>query len=290
MITIDPLWPTFLKSQDFARLAGYGLAVSKPAGGFHVAWGENVAGARHCVMETGFFRDALHFDAHGLYEGASFNFPVARREIEHFAAPRSWRTLALQPKFAQPSARSSWPGVVVILQHPADRSIKRAGAMEDYHAFVAQACAYYGPRAFLKKHPVTLGNRAEMEFLERVARQHGCELGHVDTSVIDDCEFVLVYNSTFAVDAMMRGKHVMQYAPGYFWQTGCVQYAARDVRAKIATCEGNPDRFLDFLVWRYCVHQKMPLERFAELLGILAGSNVLFPVPPEFSYGAYLAP
>jgi len=288
VITIDSLWPTFLKSQEYARLAEHGISVGPPGEGFHVAWGENVRGVRHCAMETGFFWDAIHFDAVGLYESASLNFPAARRWIERFEAPRSWRTLALKPKFGQPAAKREWPGVVIVLQHPNDRSILRAGSTADYHRFVAEACAHYGSRAFLKKHPVTLGNRAEMALVDGLAAQHGCEIGHVNPSVIDQCEFVLTYNSTFAVDALMRGKHVVQYAPGYFWQTGCVQYSGRHVAPRIEPGEVSADQFLDFLAWKYCVHKLMPLERFAELLRILAASKEFFPIPTEFSYGAYL--
>ena len=102
------------------------------------------------------------------------------------------------------------------LQNPTDRSIHRGSSTADYFRFVEAAAAYYKRHFFLKLHPWNSG-ATESRFVE-IANTHGCRIGRVNHRVIEGCKFVLVYNSTFVVDCLLRGVKVAQYAPGYFYQ------------------------------------------------------------------------
>lgn len=297
MVIIDSLWPIFLKAQDYRKLREYGFQFTDEVKGYQnnpdnflVAWGDCAYKIRHGVMETGFFWDAIHIDSVGLYERAAFNFPLARGIIENFEAPTPWSALPINPKFAQPQVASSWTGLVLACQHPGDRSVLKAGSTGDYHRFVESAAKYYGKHLFLKKHPVTLGNTDEMAFIDGLARTHGCGVGHAGRTIISQAEAVLTYNSTYAVDALMQGKHVYQFAPGYFWQTGVVQYSSRMLpTSPVDIMPQYVNRFLDFLVWKYCFHKNTPFPRIAELLNIFSTSGDLFPLPTHLSYGAFLS-
>lgn len=300
MIIVDRLWPTFLKSQDYRILREYGIAFNDEhkdfldcAENYLVSWGENQSKIRHSVMETGFFWDGIHIDAYGLYERCSLNFPFAQKIIENFEAPKAWRTLnqegKLRPKFNQSSISMDWDGVVVACQYPKDRSVWRAGSSGDYHRFLEEAAKHYGSKVFFKKHPVTLGNKEEMEFLDQLCLKYGSQCGYVNHSVMTKAESVLVYNSTFVVDALMAGKHVYQYAPGYFWQSGVVQYTNRSVCAPYQPIkESFVDKFVDFLIWKYCFHKLLPMDKLAQIIKTFATSNEHFPLPVELSYGYFI--
>jgi hypothetical protein len=300
MIVLDTLWPLFLKSQDYRLLNQHNLKFKDEIPQFldnpdnyYVSWGENVTKIRHSVIETGFFLDAIHLDVHGLYEKASFNFPNARKIIENFTAPKPWKDLnaegKLQSKFGQPKTSPSWDGIVAICQHHTDRSVWKAGSSGDYHQFLESIGKYYGKRVLFKKHPVTLGNKDEIARIEAIASKYGCEIASVDISVIDHAEAVWVYNSTFVVDALMRGKQVNQFAQGYFWQSGVVEYTNREIFSPQKTVDPEyVNKFIDFLIWKYCFHKMLPLDKLAEIVKIFESSKEFFPLPVELSYGTFI--
>lgn len=300
MIVVDQLWPHYLKSQDYTRLAEFGITVSKTGHEvrnnphtFIVGWGDTIHQSRSAAIETGFFWDGIHIDSIGLYEKAAFNFPQARAEVSDFDAPESFRSLQnrglTRSKFRQSTERVEWDGVVVVAQHPGDRSIWKAGSTGDYHRFLDEACAYYGAKAFVKLHPVVMGNKEELEIVRNIAARHGSHCGHVDLSILDKAESVLVYNSTFVVDAIAAEKNVVQYAPGYFWQSGVVQYSERNVRQFRGSSDASfREKFLDFLVWKYCFHKLTPMEGLADIVKAFASSKSLFPLPVELSYAAHM--
>ena len=297
MIIFDNYWPQFVKSQDFNKLKNYQFQSSEDNKNFLgndknflVSWGENKSNIRHCVMETGFFWDALHFDKHGLYDKASFNFPEAKKIISSYNAPISWNKLNLRQKFTQKEENINWEGIVLIAQHPTDRSIYKVGTSKDYYNFIEKICSKYQSKIFIKKHPAVINNKIDNEILEGIALRYNCEIGNVNTSVIDNAEAVYLYNSTFVVDALMREKHVVEFAPGYFWQTGTVQYSDRKIPQKYKYCnQAYIDKFLDFLVWKYCVHKLLPMRKYAKLIRTFSKSNQFFPLPEECSYAHYLS-
>lgn len=300
MIILDRLWPHYLKSQDYNQLANYGIAISNitqdiknNSENFIISWGHSAYQSRCALVESGFFLEAIHIDSIGLYEKASFNFPLSKEKIEKFQAKESFRDLCskglIKPKFNQSHEKVNWDGVVIIAQHPGDRSIWKAGSTGDYHKFLNDACSYYGNKAFIKLHPVIMGNPKELEIIENIAKKNGSQYGHVGMSVIENAEFVLVYNSTFVVDALMAKKHVVQYAPGYFWQSGTVQFSSREIPNKIEfQDEKYREKFLDFLVWKYCFHKMLPINNIAEIIKAFSLSKEIFPLPEHLSYASYL--
>jgi len=300
MIVVDQLWPHYLKSQDYGKLSEHGITISKTGSevrnnpdNYVVGWGERIHQTRSSAIETGFFWDAIHIDAVGLYESASFNFPEARNEIEKFSAQATYRHLEamglMKSKFRQPPTEAEWDGVVIIAQHPGDRSIWKAGSTGDYHLFVEEACRYYGNRAFVKLHPVVMGNKEEIALIESIAKKHGSSVGNVALSVLDKAESVLVYNSTFVVDALVARKNIVQYAPGYFWQSGVVQYSGRKIKPFHGTAnELFNEKFLDFLIWKYCFHKLTPMHDIARIVKGFASSRDMFPLPTELSYASHI--
>lgn len=294
MIYYDETLSALIKAQNYALLDdGVNVRVKgkmpqvTPANDYLIAWGDNPKGINHAVMETGFFQNALHLDKTGLYERASFNYPDGRREVEAFKAPRPWKDIAhlIHAKYGQPNSTQSWEGVVLACQHPNDRSVLKAGGTKDYYAFIEEACRFYGRQLYLKKHPVMVQNKECNGLLEGLALKHGCELGHIGSSILGRAEAVLVYNSTFVVDALMHGRHVMQYAPGYFWQAGVVQYLHKKLDA--SRREADPvfvNQFIDFLLWKYCFHAGLELEKVRQILSAFHLSRDLFPLPQHLSY------
>lgn len=300
MIEVSNLWHTFLKRQNFLELEKRGLAFCSQgkkfpseSTGFFVSWGDFIPSTRHCIAETGFFRNGMHMDSNGLYESSSFNLSGARKIISEFSAPKSWRQLnnekKILSKFPQPTATENWDGIVVACQYPKDRSILRAGSIRNYYDFLEESCKYYGGKAFLKIHPVITNNKEERSIIESCALKYGCEVGHVGSSILDNAEAVVVYNSTYVVDALLRGKKVLQYAPGYFWQSGVVQYLSRSCSSPDENEDKEYiDKFLDFLIWKYCFHMDSPIENIANIIREFSTSKSLFPLPQEFSYGAFI--
>ena len=256
---------------------------------YFLSWGDPVAKCKTGTMETGFFWDAMHIDTIGLYANSSLNTVMGRNAIMEFNAPKSAREIILQGKHPPSKYRPigeavSWNGVVLALQNPSDRSIHRGSSTLDYFRFVEMACIHYKEQLFLKLHPWNSGE-IEQRF-RALAAEHGCSIGRVSHAVIENCKFVLVYNSTFVVDCLIRGVAVAQFAPGYFYQCPGVNYVAYQFPDEL---ESNPEdgfKLCDFLVWRYCFDQGMPIEKLVELFRHYANSRDLFPLPEELSYGA----
>lgn len=291
-LVLDDCLVSFRRSQDYSELQNHGISLKSVSGKLSdhhvISWAEHVLGVRHSCLETGFFKNALHLDTVGLYQECSLNFPSAIREIERYEAHESWKGLSLHPKFGQPSEPVEWAGIVVALQYANDRSILRAGPVSRYYRFVEDVCSQFGKKAFLKVHPCIIGDPSALKVVHDIALKYGCEIGHVSTSVIDKAEAVFTYNSCFTVDALMRGKHVVQYAPGYFWQTGAVQYTGGEIPSKfIPIKDGFADKFLDFLVWKYCWDERMPMSEIATIMKCFASSKEMFPLPTELSYGGF---
>ncbi|MBD3672833.1 MAG: glycosyltransferase family 2 protein [Planctomycetaceae bacterium] len=257
-----------------------------------LCWGTPTMKRRFGVAETGFFWDAMHIDTQGLYQFSSLNSEQGVRAIEEFTPPES--ALALlntstlpASKYRQPEQEVEWEGVVFACQNPTDRSIHSVASTEDWWRYYEACCRYYGSKLFVKLHP---WNQVEVEQRVRaVAAKFGCEVGRVGHRVIENCDHVVLFNSTFAVDCMVRGVRVKQGAPGYFYQTGAVTYCGGDPRIPLRETRPRAQRLVEFLVWRYCFSMDCSLEDWRRRLRQFAESSELFPLHEEESYGAYLA-
>jgi hypothetical protein len=256
-----------------------------------LSWGYPITKRRHAVAETGFFWDAMHIDTLGLYQFSSLNTICGRTEIDSFEPPCDSIGLINhaplpKSKYRQPSDQSEWAGVVFACQNPTDRSIHSVASTQDWWRFYEDCCRYYGSRLFVKLHPWNQGDT------ERRIREIGdaskCTVGRAGHRLIESCEHVVLFNSTFSVDCMVRGIPVKQGAPGYFYQTGAVTYCCGQPERELSETVAQGKRLVDFLVWRYCFTMDCTLDEWRDRLRAFASSRNLFPLPIEGSYGAYL--
>jgi hypothetical protein len=257
---------------------------------FIVNWGENLHGTNHCIIETGFFSEAIHIDRYGLYPFASFNLESARKYIESYipkvTAKQLFEEGKLQSKFKQPVIKEKWDGVVLMCQHPTDRSILKAGTTKQYYEFVEEACKYYGKKLLLKVHPVN--SNEIVETVKSIAMKYDSTVDKVGIDIIKTCEYVVLYNSTVVVDCLLREVPVLQYAPGYFWKTGTVDFSDRKFRTPIKTDTEYNYKFCDFLAWKYCFHMHSPINIWNKIFDCYANATELFPLSEKYSYAQYV--
>lgn len=256
-----------------------------------LGWGGVIPGAKNAAIETGFFWDAAHIDTVGLYKQSSLNTRLGWEEVENFVAPCSAQEVVFgsglqTSKYSQTKGDVNWRGVVLALQNPGDRSVLNVGSTKDYYRFVRDACKYYGKNLFLKCHPWNNGD--VLKRLEGYANEFGCKIAKTNHTVIENCEFVLVWNSSFAVDCFLRGIPVAQYAPGYFYQTPAVTYTAGELPDAVDDTIDYGFDLVEFLLWRYCFNIAQPIERWIEMIRRFANSNRLFPLDEEFCYATNL--
>jgi hypothetical protein len=220
----------------------------------------------------------------GLYQNCSINRHWD--EVAAYEAPKS-ANLTIgesglpESKYKQRSDEQDWNGVVLALQRPKDRSIRVVGSVEDYYEFVQQCCEKWGPGLFLKEHP---SGASERDRWMEMALRYGCTFRKVNHSVIKNCRFVILYNSSFAVDCFLRGGPVQQYAPGYFYKTPAVTYTDRTLMDNINHDVHAAQKLADFLIWRYCIDKSMPFDKWVETLSVFEKSKEPFPLPENLSY------
>lgn len=263
-----------------------------------VFWGNlNEPSNKAVTIESGFFWEAFHIDTKGLYQNSSLCTPQAINEIEDFCADvpakeileRVYTKNGHESKYSQgqdpewESTDIEWNGVVLACQNPTDRSIRSVANPEDYYKFVYDACKFYGSDLFIKLHPWNNGDvRAR---IEKYAKEFGCKVGKINHRVIENCQFCLVFNSTFTIDCLIRDIPVVQYAPGYFYQMPCVYYSRGTFPNIVYTDKIFGQRLCDFLMWRYCFDYTMPSDKWIDMLTKVLESNEMFPLPKEYSYG-----
>lgn len=257
---------------------------------YFINWGENLHGTNHGVIETGFFSDAIHIDRYGLYPFASFNLNSTHQIIEEYVPLRTARSMfedgILQPKFQQHALTHTWDKVVLMCQHPTDRSILKAGTTRQYYDFIEHACKYYGKNLLLKVHPVN--SNEIMDEIKSIATKYGCIVERIGMDIINTCEHVVVYNSTAVVDCLIRNVPVLQYAPGYFWKSGTVDFSDRTLRSPITPDHTFNQKFCDFLIWKYCFHKKNSMSVWNEIFNCYATAKEDFPLPEKYSYANFL--
>ena len=77
----------------------------------------------------------------------------------------------------------------------------------------------------------------------------------------------------------------MQYAPGYFYKTGAVDYTEGTLRSECGANVNAGVALADFLIWKYCFSSWLPDDDMYRVFGAFANStNKAFPLPEELSY------
>jgi hypothetical protein len=247
--------------------------------------------------ETGFFSNADHLDTVGLWGNTSFHLPEASRDIRCFEAPSCVIDIVNatkeHTKYLQYGPSQPWGGgVVFAAQLPWDLSVTSVSDEPTYWRTYRDACKHYGKSLFVKLHPYMFTDpamRHVFDIFQQIGFRYGCSVGLANLPVIDECDFVLSFNSTFCCDAMLRGVKSVQIAPGYFSATDALTYTAGELPAKADNTIAAGYQLMDFLCWRYAYNRYMPPERIADLLHAFLISDELFPLPQECSYGAHAA-
>jgi hypothetical protein len=265
--------------------------VSTPLdGAYNILWGTPEVTINGASLETGFFWEAAHIDKLGLYQYSSLNSPEAWDEIESFKPLKNASDIILcsptPSKYQQTAKYYNWDGVVLACQNPTDRSVLSVGSTEDYYQFIEEACAFYGKNLFLKLHPWN-STPEVLTRLHNSANKYGCMIDKCNHSVIECCEFVLVYNSTFSVDCFIRGIPVVQYAPGYFYKTPAVLFTDRKFIEYAGMTIAAGFKLVNFLIWRYCFNYMLSPDMWYKIATTYANTSDLFPLPIELSYANY---
>jgi hypothetical protein len=248
--------------------------------------------ARHQARESGFFHWAQHIDTLGLWIYSSLSAPYGVNQIKTYEAPIRCQDVLKRlngdpAKYPQKGSAKPWKGVVLPAQIPNDRAIRIVKDIGfDYWKFIARCCVKYRDRLFIKLHPAMRADVTERHV--KLAREHGVPCGHANMNCIKNCEFVVLFNSTFAVDAWLHGIPVIQYAPGYFSGTHAVTYTIGKMVDGPEDCGDMPQKMVDFLVWRYCWHQNVPQWWKEEIAKVFESPTELFPLPERLSYAGFL--
>lgn len=261
-----------------------------------IHWGLNSYipnyGAKYGVMETGFFHNASFIDTVGNYQSLSLNTPDGYREVADFdlGGRESARDIIFnrpvnqQSKFNadyNESDITEWEGPILILQNPTDRSIFNTTSKENYLKFVNDACKYYGDKLFVKFHP--WNSNEHYKLMEDIVKPHGCSYGKARMSIIDKAEFCLAYNSTFAVDALLRGVPYVQYGMGTFYQSYGVIWSHGTLPNSVERYS-DLDQLPNFLIHKFCFNKHMNKHKFAAMVKHYSESKFMFPMTGEYSY------
>ena len=251
-----------------------------------LSWAFPLRKTHNAVFETGFFADAGHIDRLGLYERSSLNTTEGVSKIKEFSAPERAADLMQRnnygSKYRQVGIPVKWDGPVLGAQIGYDLSIRSVGEKELYWEFIEAACKYYGKHLFIKLHPRgPVENRLKHE---EIANRYKVKHGVCDLSVLNTCSFLLVYCSTLAMDAFIRGTPVAQYAPGYWHKTGAVTYTDWSLPDDVEDTVEMGHKLADWCAWKYCFNYSMPREMWFNLLRLYADSEDLFPITDEFCY------
>lgn len=249
-------------------------------------------GAKYGIMETGFFNNGAFIDTVGNYQSLSLNTADGYRAVSEFEL--NGRPSARNIVFSLPEHKQSkynadyteiditeWTGPILILQNPTDRSILNVTSKKKYLEFIDNACKFYGKKLFVKFHP--WNSNEKFTELEDIVKPHGCQYGKASMRIIEKAEFCLAFNSTFAVDALLRNIPYVQYGMGTFFNAYGVIYSEGKFPTS-AKRYGDEQQLPDFLIHKFCFNKNMEAVKYAKMIKHFANSKEMFPMTDEFSY------
>ena len=77
---------------------------------------------------------------------------------------------------------------------------------------------------------------------------------------------------------------LLAFPAGYFYKTPAVTFTdGKCINASYNTLDDG-EKLANFLIWKYCLNKKMPVEMWAKLLVTFAESKEQFPLPLEYCY------
>lgn len=273
----------------------------KECGDYVVYWGLKPYIPNHSkkygVIETGFFYESMFIDTIGNYQFSSLNTRECYDRVINFDLKnrksakniifgmKSNQQSKFNADYKEKNAKLKWDGIILALQNPGDRSILSVTTTKNYFEFVEECCKFYGKKLFVKFHP---WNSGEMYVtLENIVKKYGCEYGKTHLEIINECEFVISYNSTFAIDCLLRGIPYVQYGLGTFFNSYGIIYSKGNFPIKIDPII-DAYKLCDFLIYNYCFNKNMNNDKMIKMLNLFSESNDMFPMEEEFCYGNYI--
>jgi hypothetical protein len=251
-------------------------------------------GAKYGVMETGFFSQASFIDTIGNYQYSSLNTRAAYENIENFDlnGRPSAKDIILNlnvkfqskynPILSERNVPENWDKIILTLQNPKDRSILSVTSVSNYYKFVEECCKFYGKNLFVKMHP---WNSNEIYItLANIAKKYNCSYGKACMNIIKNSEFVISFNSTIAVDCLLRDVPYVQYGIGTFYNSYGIHYSKNTFPTWLPEKKENGQKLCDFLIHKYCFRKDMNVKKFANLIKHFSVSNEIFPMTDDYSY------
>ena len=250
-------------------------------------------GKKYFVIESGFFNEAYFIDTYGGSQFCSLNTKDGFNAVKSFNL--NGRKSAKEIVFnLPPSKRSKFNAlhgnitsinadVVLALQNPGDRSIMSVTNKNTYYKFVEDCCKFYGSNLFVKMHP--WNNGEIFDTFKIIAEKYNCKYGKAHIDILNSCNFVIAYNSTIAVDCLLRDIPYVQYGMGTFFNAYGIRFSNHTFPVDVSKSE-NGQQLCDFLIHKYCYYKLMSPDLFAKMIKHYVSSNEMFPMTDEFSYAS----
>jgi hypothetical protein len=285
-----------VRTEEEAKKLGLTYQSNNPGEDYIIYWGLNNhrmhAHKKFGVMETGYFNDAAFIDTVGSYQGCSLNTKFGYDAVANFdlAGRKSAKEIIFNLKAHQQSKYNANHGgalsfdqeIILACQNPTDRSIGYPNSQKKYWEFIEECCKFYGNKLFLKLHPWNTNEKAT-PFLD-LASKYKCGAAKFAMSSICNKKFVISFNSTMAIDCVLRDVPYVQYAMGTFWNAFGVHYSNYQLPTEVEPIAGA-DKLADFLIHKYCYYKNMSdKNKFLNMLKHYAASDDIFPMTDEFSY------
>lgn len=247
---------------------------------------------KYGIMETGYFHEAAFIDTIGSYQCCSLNSKKAFDEISQFELNNRKSAKEIIFNTLKPSNQSKYnatfgrdepflQSVVLACQNDMDKSIGYPHSSKAYWVFIEECCKYYGKNLFVKLHPWNNGDKQER--YREIAKKYSCEIDKCQMSLIKNKEFVISFNSTIAIDCILRDVPYVQYALGTFWNCFGIHYSNYTLPYNINPIP-NADKLVNFLIYRYCFNKSIDKNKYAEMIKSYSVSNQVFPLTEKYSY------
>lgn len=260
-------------------------------------WGDKALqyeyGYKYYVIETGFFNEAYFIDSVGGTQFCSLNTKDGNKAVQSFKLNnrKSAREIIFNLPPNKQSKFNAQHGdvtnidaeIVLALQNPSDRSIMSVTNQKTYYQFVEDCCKFYGKSLFVKMHPWNSGEKFDK--LKDIAEKYGCAYGKARMDIINNVNFVIAYNSTIAIDCLLRNVPYVQYGLGTFFNTFGIIFSNHTFPTEVQKTEDG-QQLCDFLIHKYCYYKLMDKDKFANMIKHYSNSNEMFPMTDEFSYAS----
>ena len=118
-------------------------------------------------------------------------------------------------------------------------------------------------------------NSNEDRIIRNILEEYGCYFGKAGFEILENCRFVVTYNSSFVVDCWMRGVHTYTHVDGTFY-----------ILANLLSDDPTVfKRKVNFLMWKYCLPLDLTFDQWVDVFRTYTQSDKMFPLPLMYSWG-----